>query len=266
MPDASGSTSGRAPALFVGHGSPINAIEDNVWSRAFRALGAALPRPRAVLCVSAHWCARGSFLTSNERPRTIHDFAGFPAPLYAVEYPAPGDPALARRAAALLGGGARTTDEWGLDHGAWSVLLHLFPRADVPVVQLSVDLSLRPAEIVAAGRALAPLRDEGVMVLGSGNVTHNLRHAFDSLRRGETAPPEWASSFDAAAARAVEARDLDFLEGALAGEAGRTAHPTPDHYLPLLYVVGAAADGERPTWPIVGFDMSSLSMRAALFG
>jgi len=254
------------PTLFIGHGNPMNAIQDTVWSRAWSALGRQLPRPGLVLSVSAHWYLPGTAVTAMARPRTIHDFGGFPAPLYDVQYPAPGDPALARRAAELLGGGARPTDEWGLDHGAWSVLLHLFPRADVPVVQLSVDLSLRPAEVVAAGRALRPLRDEGVMLIGSGNVTHNLRHAFGSVRRGETAPPEWATSFDAAAARAVEARDRDFLEGALAGEAGRQAHPTPEHYLPLLYVVGAAADGERATWPIVGFDMSSLSMRAALFG
>ena len=257
----------RMPVLFVGHGNPMNAIEDNRWSESFRALGPLVPRPKAILAVSAHWYVAGTFATSSERPETIHDFGGFPDELYRVEYPAPGAVALARRAVALVGPGrAALNGEWGLDHGTWSVLVHMFPRADVPVVQLSIDGRLPPAAHVEIGRALAPLRDEGVLVLGSGNATHNLRHAFGAWREGRTGTPDWALAFDESVAAALERHDTDALAGALGGEHGRMAHPTPDHYLPLLYVAGAARAGEAVRFPTVGFDMGSLSMRAALVG
>lgn len=260
-------TPARMPALFVGHGNPMNAIEDNRWSRAQQALAARLPRPRAILVVSAHWYVDGLQATGAARPETIHDFAGFPEALYRVQYPAPGDPALARRVVALLGPRrASVTQGWGLDHGAWSVLRHLRPEADLPVVQLSLDASLAPADHLALGRALAPLRDEGVLILGSGNLTHDLRHAFGAWHRGETAIPAWASAFDEAAARAVGERDAAWLAGALDLEEGRRAHPTPDHWLPLLYVAGAARPDEPVSSPITGFDMSSLSMRSILIG
>lgn len=258
---------GRMPALFVGHGNPMNAVEDNAWSRAFRDLARALPRPRAILAVSAHWYVPGTFATANERPETIHDFGGFPEELYRVEYPAPGDPALARRAIGLLAGrSASLSAEWGIDHGTWSVLVHLRPAADVPVVQLSIDGRLPPAEHVAIGRALAPLRDEGVLVLGSGNVVHNLRHAFGAWHRGETATPDWARAFDEEVAAALARHDDDALVRLLATEHGRLSAPTPDHYLPLLYVAGASGADERVRFPIEGFDLSSLSMRAAIVG
>src|SRR5262245_60987544 len=164
----------RMPVLFVGHGSPMNAIEDNPWSRAFRALGEQLPRPRAVLCVSAHWYTPGTFLTDNARPETIHDFGGFPRELHEVQYPAPGAPDLARRISQLLAAHAASPrSDWGLDHGTWSVLVHLLPAADIPVLQLSIDGRLPPARHIEIGKALAPLREEGVLVLGSGNVVHN---------------------------------------------------------------------------------------------
>jgi 4,5-DOPA dioxygenase extradiol len=255
------------PVLFVGHGNPMNAVEENRWARAFRGLAGLLPRPRAILAVSAHWYVPGTFATSNAHPETIHDFGGFPEALYRVQYPAPGDPALARRAVELVGAErASLSDGWGLDHGTWTVLVHLRPAADVPVVQLSIDGRLPPREHLAIGRALAPLRDEGVLVLGSGNVTHNLRHAFGAWSSGETATPPWAEAFDAGAARALERHDLDHLARALDGEGGRLAHPSPDHYLPLLYVAGAAEAGEPVRFPIEGFDMSSLSMRSAVIG
>jgi len=257
----------RMPALFVGHGNPMNAIEDNAWSRAQQALAARLPRPRAILAISAHWYVDGLHATGAEHPRTIHDFGGFPEALYRVQYPAPGDPALARRVAALLGARrASVTGGWGLDHGTWSVLRHLRPEADVPVVQLSLDASLAPAEHLALGRALAPLRDEGVLLLGSGNLTHDLRHAFGAWHRGDTATPAWAAAFDEGAARAVAERDEAWLVGALDREEGRRAHPTPDHWLPLLYVAGAAGPADPVSSPITGFDMSSLSMRSILVG
>jgi len=257
----------RMPVLFVGHGNPMNAIEENAWSAGFRRLGALVPRPRAILAVSAHWLARGALLTADERPETLHDFGGFPRPLYDVQYPAPGDPALARRTAALLGAErARLSSDWGLDHGTWSVLVHMFPAADVPVVQLALDVQRGPAEHLALGRELAPLREEGVLVLASGNATHNLAHAFRAWSRGETETPGWATSFDADLERALLAHDHAWLAGALERDGGRLAHPTPDHYWPVLYAAGASAPGERVTFPLTGFDMGSLSMRAALFG
>jgi 4,5-DOPA dioxygenase extradiol len=264
---AAGPGGARMPVLFVGHGSPMNAIEDNAWSRGFRDLARLLPRPGAILAISAHWYVAGTFATANERPETIHDFGGFPDELHRIQYPAPGSPDLARRAVALVGEErASIRTDWGLDHGTWSVLLHLHPAADVPVVQLSIDARLPPAEHLAIGRALAPLRDEGVLVLGSGNVTHNLGHAFAAWRRGDRTTPEWARTFDDGIARAVAGHDPEHLTRALDGEAGRLAHPTPDHYLPLLYAVGASDPGDRVRFPITGFDMGSLSMRSVIFG
>ena len=255
----------RMPVLFVGHGSPMNAIEENAWSRGFRELASQLPTPKAILAVSAHWYGAGTFATANERPETIHDFGGFPEALYRIQYPAPGNPELARRAVSLVGEtrGALRSD-WGLDHGTWSVLLHLRPAADIPVVQLSIDGRLPPAEHLAIGRALAPLRDEGVLVLGSGNVTHNLGHAFSAWRRGDHATPVWARSFDDGVAAALTGHDEAHLVRALGTEAGRLAHPTPDHYLPLLYVVGASDPADAVRFPITGFDMGSLSMRSVI--
>jgi 4,5-DOPA dioxygenase extradiol len=255
------------PVLFVGHGSPMNAIEDNTWSRGFRELAGLLPRPRAILAVSAHWYVPGTFLTANERPETIHDFGGFPPALDAMQYPAPGDPDLARRVLRLVGEDrAALRADWGLDHGTWSVLVHLLPLADVPVVQLSLDERLPAAAHLAIGRALAPLREEGVLLMGSGNIVHNLRHALTSRQRGETATPEWAARFDRDVAQALEQHDGGFLARSAESDAGRMAHPTPDHYLPLLYAAGASDARDAVRFPVTGFDMTSLSMRAVLFG
>ena len=259
--------SARPPVLFIGHGSPMNAIEDNPWSRAFRAVGAALPRPRAVLAISAHWVLPGSFVTGNSRPETIHDFGGFPPALHQVSYPAPGDPELAARVARLLtpeAGGTRS--DWGLDHGTWSVLCNMWPDADVPVLQLSIDGRLPPARHIDIGRLLRPLRDEGVLILGTGNMTHNLRDAFSNMQRGRTATPGWASDFDAGVAAALERRDASVLSSAPESDAGRLAHPTTEHYLPLLYSFGASDEQDAVTYPISGFDLGSLSMRAVRFG
>jgi 4,5-DOPA dioxygenase extradiol len=254
------------PVAFVGHGSPMNAIEDNGWSRGFRDLGSRWPRPSAILVISAHWYIRGTAVTGNEQPETIHDFGGFPPALYEVQYPARGNPALATGVANLVGREkASVSLDWGLDHGAWSVLCHLRPAADCPVVQLSIDEHASPSRHVEIGRALAPLREEGVLILGSGNIVHNLGDAMGRMRSGELSTPPWASEFDGAVVRALEARDPAELARLIETPEGRKAHPSPDHYLPLLYAAGAASE-DPVSFPITGFDLGSLSMRSVVFG
>ena len=244
----------------------MNAIEDNVWSRAFSDLGSSLPRPAAVLSISAHWYTRGTAVTANERPPTIHDFGGFPEPLYQMQYPAKGDPALAHRVVTLLGSDLATTSlDWGLDHGTWSVLHHVWRQADVPVVQLSIDGRAAASRHVEIGRLLSPLRDEGILILGSGNIVHNLGDAFGRMRSGDVITPLWAAEFDDAVVRGLEAHDTAALGRLIESPEGRKAHPTPEHYLPLLYAAGAAGD-DPVSFPITGFDLGSLSMRAVIFG
>jgi 4,5-DOPA dioxygenase extradiol len=258
----------RMPVLFVGHGSPMNVIEDNAWSRGFAALRAYCPEPRAILAVSAHWYVDGSFVTGDEAPQTIHDFSGFPQPLYEIQYAAPGDPALAARVCELLGPDrVRVSLDWGLDHGAWSVLRWMYPDAQVPVVQLSLDRRLSAPAHLEIGRELATLRDEGVLILASGNVTHNLRAAFAQMRSGSSETPEWARQFDAATAEAVAAHDADALLALWPdGDTAARAHPTPDHWLPLLYAHGASAPEDSVQFPMQGFDLGSLSMRSIVYG
>ena len=253
----------RMPAIFVGHGSPMNGIEDNTFSQAWRALGKELPRPRAIVCISAHWETRGTFVTANERPRTIHDFGGFPKALHEVQYPAPGDPALAKQLGDTLQGAppeglaVAGDDRWGLDHGTWTVLRHMFPAADVPVLQLSLDMRRAGPWHVELGRRLAAWRDAGVLLVGSGNLVHNLRRvAWDRLNERGFAH-DWALEADATFKRLIAARDL----GALArweslGTAVNLAVPTPEHYLPALYILGTQTDTDRFEWfndePVAG--------------
>lgn len=249
------------PVLFVGHGNPMNAVGDNRWSRAWKEMAAALPRPRAILAVSAHWYLPGTHVTGDERPRTIHDFGGFPDELYQVQYPAPGDAALAETVRQRLAAwDATTRTDWGLDHGTWSVLRHMYPKADVPIVQLSIDARADPDTHWAIGAALAPLRDDGVLVAASGNLVHNLPSAFRKWRAGDERTEGWATDFDQKTASAIEAHDGDRLRAALDDRLGALAHPTPDHYLPVLYGAAAAGDGEA-SFPVEGFDMGDVSMR-----
>jgi len=255
------------PAVFFGHGNPMNALLDNAYTRGWAAIGKEIPGPGAVLSISAHWYIPGTSVTSMPVPRTIHDFGGFPPELYQVRYPAPGDPALADRVRDLLGPMPVILDRnWGLDHGTWTVLRHAFPHADIPVVQLSIDQRMPLAGHLEIGRKLAPLRDEGVLIVGSGNITHNLRHAMASYQRGESSTPDWATRFDADVARSAEMHETDLLVRSVESGDGRMAHPTHDHYLPLLYVAGASGVGDPVRFPITGFDLSSLSMRAVVFG
>lgn len=253
----------RMPALFVGHGNPMHAIADTPYARGFADVGAVLPAPRAVLCVSAHWMTRGAILVqASDAPPTIHDFHGFPPELYAVEYPAPGAPELAAETAALLAAhGARPTTEWGLDHGAWAVLRRMFPAADIPVYQLSLDLSRSPRDHFALARALKPLRERGVLIVASGNLVHNL----PAMRPG-AAPYDWAVEFDTLAAEAIAAgRFGELVEGARIGRLMRLAHPTVEHWLPLLYTLAVVDEVDRLAFFNEGIDLASVSMRSCLF-
>lgn len=253
----------RFPTIFFGHGNPMNAIEDNAYARAWSALGRALPKPKAILCVSAHWYLPGTLVTAVEQPRTIHDFGGFPRPLYEVQYPAPGDLALCERVRELTG--ARFDDQWGLDHGTWSVLVHAFPGADVPVVQLSID-ETQPAEAhYALGRKLQPLRDEEILIVGSGNLVHNL-HTF-SWGRHPVEPFDWAVRFEHNAREWIAARNHQPLIGyEQLGRDAMLSAPTPDHYLPLLYILGASTADDEPSFPVEGVDGGSVSMLSVMFG
>jgi 4,5-DOPA dioxygenase extradiol len=254
------------PALFVGHGNPMNAIETNAFTTAWRRLAAALPRPRAILSVSAHWYTPGARVTGNERPRTIHDFGGFPQELFKVQYPAPGAPALAARVRALLGEASTELDErWGLDHGTWSVLVHLFPEADVPVIQLGLDEVLTGPQHLELARRLRPLRDEGVLILGSGNVVHNL-HAY-AWGRHPVEPYDWGVRFETKLRDLLVAHDAAGIAGY--EEQGRDAAlsaPTPEHFLPLVYVAAQWVPGDAVSFPVEGFDGGSVSMLAVQVG
>jgi 4,5-DOPA dioxygenase extradiol len=247
------------PAVFIGHGSPMNALEDNVWTRAWREFGRRVGTPRAVLAISAHWYIGHTAVTAMPNPRTIHDFYGFPDELFAFDYPADGDAELAAEVADLL---APTWvgldhDSWGLDHGTWSVLAHMFPGADVPVVQLAIDATKPVADHVGLGAALAPLRDRKVLIMCSGNVVHHLgRIRWGAVGQGEP----WAEEFDAAAAELLSTRPSDLAELA-EHPAWSLAVPAPDHFLPLAYFGGvAAASGGHVQQLVGGCTLGSLSM------
>jgi len=261
---ASTMTTPRLPAGFVGHGAPLLAL-DAQKGAPLRAWGAALGQPRAVLVVSAHWEAAPAALGATETRPLVYDFGGFPRPLYEVQYAAPGAPWLADRVDALLGAPARRTER-GLDHGVWTPLVHLFPEADVPVLQLSLPSREGPRALFELGKRLAPLRAEGVFVLGSGNVTHDLR-AVDFSET--TPPPAWARDFDAWTAETLARRDWDALvDFAAKAPAYRRAHPTDEHWLPILVAAGAGADAtaEAVRFPVAGWEFGSLSRRAISLG
>ena len=254
------------PSLFIGHGNPMNALADNPYTRAWSALGQAIPRPTAILAISAHWYVPETGVTISTAPRTLHDFGGFPGELYQVRYPAPGDPALARRVQKLLAPVPVTLDDrWGLDHGTWSVLCHVYPQADIPIVQLSVDETQAPLFHYELGRRLAPLRDEGVLILGSGNVVHNL-HAY-AWGRHAAEPYDWAMKFSQTAREMLTAADERLLvDYESLGPEAMLSVPTPDHYLPLLYVIGCRQTGEPATFPVDGIDGGSVSMLGVRIG
>lgn len=254
------------PAVFFGHGNPMNAVATNAYTEGWRRIGEHTARPRAILSISAHWFVPETGVTLSTAPRTIHDFGGFPRELYQVSYPAPGDPELARRVQKMLEPlPVSLDDSWGLDHGSWSVLRHVYPAADVPVVQLSINEAQPPSFHFELGRKLAPLRGEGVLIVGSGNLVHNL-HAY-AWGRHEPDPYDWAVRFEAEARGLLVSGDYKTLVNyETLGRDARLAVPTPDHYLPLLYVIGARQGGDAVTFPVEGVDGGSISMLAVQVG
>lgn len=259
----------RMPSIFVGHGSPMNAIQDNAFTRQLAKWGQSLGRPAAILSVSAHWLTPGQTAVGiDDKPKTIHDFGGFPDQLQQMQYPAPGAPSFAKQAAASLKRvSAVTTDEWGLDHGTWTVLHHMYPKADIPVFQLSIDYAQQGKYHYAIGQELAALRDKGVLIMGSGNVVHNLRATERGVPMGVMASKPWAQSFDNAVRDALSARDDNALMNPLGMDASvRMAVPTPDHYWPLLYALGAAGKSEKTATTFEGFQSGTLSMRCLQWG
>jgi 4,5-DOPA dioxygenase extradiol len=254
------------PAIFFGHGNPMTALEDNAYTQGWAAIGNEVPRPKAVLSVSAHWYVPGTSVTATPTPETIHDFGGFPLALYQVDYPAPGDPALADRVWRLLTPTSVYPDKkWGLDHGTWTVLRHVFPQADIPVVQLSID-KRQPAEFhYGIGKRLAPLREEGVLIVGSGNLVHNL-HAYAWGRHG-TEPFDWAVRFeDKVRDLLLSGTDGPLVAYETLGHDAALSVPTPDHYLPLLYVIATRRERDPIRFPVEGVDGGSVSMLAVRIG
>jgi 4,5-DOPA dioxygenase extradiol len=254
------------PAIFFGHGNPMNALQTNAFTRGWRAIGERLPRPKAILSISAHWFVPETAVTVSTAPRTIHDFGGFPRELFEVRYPAPGDPDLARRVQRLLAPIPVALDEsWGLDHGTWSVLKHVYPAADVPVVQLAIDETKSAAFHYDVGRRLAPLREEGVLIVGSGNLVHNL-HTY-AWGRHMPEPYDWAVRFEDQARRLMLANEpKPLIEYETLGKDALLSIPTPDHYLPLVYVLGTRREKDTVTFPVEGVDGGSISMLTVELG
>ncbi|HQV71245.1 MAG: 4,5-DOPA dioxygenase extradiol [Anaerolineae bacterium] len=258
----------RMPVMFIGHGSPMNALEDNAFTRGWRAAAQALPRPQAILCVSAHWQTPGTMVTAMEHPKTIHDFGGFPRELFEAQYPAPGSPALAKETQQTIQKTPVTfDDDWGLDHGTWSILKPMFPDADVPVIQLSLDYR-RPAQYhYDLAKELAPLREKGVLIVGSGNIVHNLRRVA-LPPNGDFNQPyafDWALEARDIVRKKLDGRDhTGLVDYAALGQAIQLAVPTPEHYLPMLYAIALQRESESITYfndvPVAG----SLTMTSLL--
>lgn len=259
-----GSSSDRMPVLFVGHGNPMYAISENKYKKVWEEMGKKLPHPTAVLCISAHWLTNGTSVAVTAKPRTIHDFGGFPQALFDVQYPAPGAPDYAKMAASAIQSVKVHEDvEWGLDHGAWSILRNMYPAADVPVFQLSIDFGKPPAYHLQLGKELAALRNKGVLIISSGNVVHNL----GMIQWDEKKPAfDWAIEFDEYVKKAIEQNDPQALTTyQKLGSVATMAHPTNDHYLPLMYTLGLRHAKDEFRFFNDTLDMGSLSMRSVIF-
>lgn len=259
-------TSQTMPAIFFGHGNPMNALSQNEWTESWARTGREIPKPKAVLCVSAHWYIPETAVTAMPDPRTIHDFGGFPQELFEVQYNTPGSPELAGRIQKLLAPvDVRGDTRWGLDHGTWSVLRHVYPEADVPIVQLSIDETQPAAFHYELAKNLQPLRDEGVLICGSGNLVHNL-HAY-SWGTHTPEPLDWALRFETAARELILNNDHEPLVNYESlGKDALLSAPTPEHYLPLLYILALRRENEKASFPVEGFDGGSISMLSVQIG
>lgn len=267
---ANQSNTPKLPALFVGHGSPMNALDDNAFTRSLRKLGAEFKKegqiPAAILVVSAHWLTRGSFVNVSEKQETIHDFGGFPQALFDMQYPAPGSPEKAKETA-LLSHLLHETNEWGLDHGAWTILVHLFPEAKIPVFQMSIDYYQPMQYHLNLAAELRSLREKGVLIIGSGNIVHNLRMSVPKLQQGDASPYDWATEFDTWVAKKITDGDYAALaDYEKMGAAGKLAVPTPDHYIPMLYTLGLADGKEEIKQVYTSVEYGGLSMRTFQVG
>ena len=254
------------PALFLGHGNPMNAIQTNHYTESWCRIAQSIPRPKAILAISAHWYSPDTAVTGSPFPKTIHDFGGFPSELYNVAYPAPGSPALARKVQKLLASlNVRFDEHRGLDHGTWSVLCHLFPDADIAIVQLSIDETMSPELHYEFGKLLQPLRDDGVLIVGSGNLVHNL-HAY-AWGDEHAQPFDWAVRFEQEARKLmIEGRDRELVDYRRMGSDARLSVPSPDHFLPLLYILGLRRKNEQVSFPVEGIEGGSLSMLSVRMG
>ncbi len=261
-------TTEKMPALFLGHGSPMNAIENNIFTQGFEKIGQELPKPKAILCISAHWLTEGTFVTDNKHPKTIHDFGGFPRALYEIQYPAPGSPELAEEVQKIIQSTAvNPSSDWGLDHGCWAVVKFLYPNADIPIVQLSIDYDKPASFHYQLGKELAVLRDQGILVVASGNTIHNLRmiawdkmeetnYGFAWAKRANEKMKNWIEIGDHASLIDYESHGQDFL----------LSIPTPDHYYPLLYILGMQEEGEKAVIFNDGLVGGSLNMMSVKIG
>ncbi len=253
----------RMPVIFAAHGSPMNALAKTPFTDALSALGESVPQPQAILVVSAHWETEGTKVLYNATPQTIHDFYGFPKALFEVEYPARGPLSLAQATQRLVPG-SELSEKWGLDHGTWSILVHMYPKADIPVYQMSLDVHAPPEKHIEMGRQLRALREQGVLIIGSGNIVHNLRAI---QWRDPNARYDWAVEFDAAIKQALDSRDEKTLAQYMEkfGSAAELSVPSPEHYWPLLYTFGASDEADKISYPFEGFEMGSLSMRTVMW-
>jgi 4,5-DOPA dioxygenase extradiol len=256
----------KLPAIFFGHGNPMNAIQQNEYTKAWRKIGQTTERPKAILSISAHWYIQETSVLTSPKPRTIHDFGGFPRELYKVQYPAPGSPELARLVQEILSPvNVVPSESWGLDHGTWSVLCHVFPDADIPVVQLSIDETQPAAFHYELGKRLAPLRDQDVLIMGSGNMVHNL-HTY-AWGQHNPEPYDWAVRFEKQARKFLQSDEFQpLIDYELLGHDALLSIPTLDHYLPLLYVIGTKSQNDSVSFPVEGVDGGSVSMLTVQIG
>lgn len=256
-------SAGIMPSVFISHGSPMNAVADNAFTKDLKKLGLSLPVPKAILVVSAHWLTKGTFVATHPKPKTIHDFGGFPKELFAMQYPATGAPEIAKEIAKDSGGTILENDSWGLDHGAWSVLHHIFPKADIPVFQLSIDYYKPLSYHIELAAMLQRWRSKGIMMISSGNVTHNLG-VFDWK---EDAPVvDWAREFDTTIKNTLESHNLSALSSPEKwGKLTSLAHPSLDHYIPMLYASGLKTGKDQLSYIHEGFQNATLSMRSYMY-